>query len=80
MKLLKDSGVELAGRKAVVIGRSTIVGLPVAKLLLDENATVTITHSRTKNLADVTREAEILVVELAVRSSLRRTWWATVRW
>ena len=62
MKLLKDSGVELAGRKAVVIGRSTIVGLPVAKLLLDENATVTITHSRTKNLADVTREAEILVV------------------
>ena len=42
MKLLKDSGVELAGRKAVVIGRSTIVGLPVAKLLLDENATVTI--------------------------------------
>lgn len=64
MKLLKDSGVELAGRKAVVIGRSTIVGLPVAKLLLDENATVTITHSRTKNLADVTREAEILVVAI----------------
>ena len=61
---LKDSGVELAGRKAVVIGRSTIVGLPVAKLLLDENATVTITHSRTKNLADVTREAEILVVAI----------------
>lgn len=64
MKLMKDSGVELAGRKAVVIGRSTIVGLPVAKLLLDENATVTITHSRTKNLADVTREAEILVVAI----------------
>ena len=64
MKFLKDSGVELAGRKAVVIGRSTIVGLPVAKLLLDENATVTITHSRTKNLADVTREAEILVVAI----------------
>lgn len=64
MKLLKASGVELAGRKAVVIGRSTIVGLPVAKLLLDQNATVTITHSRTENLAEVTREAEILVVAI----------------
>ena len=64
MERLKDSGVELAGRTAGVIGRSTIVGLPVAKLLLDENATVTITHSRTKNLADVTREAEILVVAI----------------
>ena len=64
MKLLKDSGVELAGRNAVVIGRSTSVGLPAAKLLLDEKATVTITHSRTKNLADVTREAEILVVAI----------------
>ncbi len=64
IKLLKASGVELAGKRAVVVGRSNIVGLPVAKLLLDENATVTVTHSRTKNLAEVTRNAEILVVAI----------------
>lgn len=62
--ILKSAGVEIAGKRAVVIGRSNIVGLPVAKLLLDENATVTITHSRTKNLAEVTREADILVVAI----------------
>ena len=52
------------GKEAVVIGRSNIVGLPVSKLLLDQNATVTIAHSRTKNLAEVTRRAEILVVAI----------------
>ena len=52
----------IAGKRAVVIGRSNIVGLPVSKLLLDENATVTIAHSRTANLAEVARNAEILVV------------------
>ena len=61
IKLLKASGVELQGKRAVVVGRSNIVGLPVAKLLLDENATVTVTHSRTRNLGEVTRNAEILV-------------------
>lgn len=64
IRLLKASGVELEGKRAVVVGRSNIVGLPVAKLLLDENATVTVTHSRTKNLAEVTRNAEILVVAI----------------
>lgn len=64
IKLLDKAGVEIAGKKAVVIGRSNIVGLPVAKLLLDRNATVTIAHSRTKNLAEVTSEAEILVVAI----------------
>ncbi|MFI3320372.1 MAG: tetrahydrofolate dehydrogenase/cyclohydrolase catalytic domain-containing protein [Rikenellaceae bacterium] len=64
IKMMKAAGVEIAGRKAVVLGRSNIVGLPVSKLLLDENATVTIAHSRTKNLAEVTREAEILVVAI----------------
>ncbi len=63
-EMLKAAGVEIAGREAVVIGRSNIVGLPVAKLLLDENATVTIAHSRTRNLAEVTRRAEILVVAI----------------
>ncbi len=64
IKLMKAAGVEIAGKRAVVIGRSNIVGLPVAKLLLDENATVTIAHSRTKNLAELTRQAEILVVAI----------------
>lgn len=64
IKMLKAAGLGIAGREAVVIGRSNIVGLPVAKLLLDENATVTIAHSRTRNLAEVTRRAEILVVAI----------------
>ena len=62
--LLKAAGVEIAGREAVVVGRSNIVGLPVAKLLLDENATVTVAHSRTRDLAEATRRAEILVVAI----------------
>lgn len=62
--LLKAAGVEIAGREAVVVGRSNIVGLPVAKLLLDENATVTVAHSRTRDLAETTRRAEILVVAI----------------
>ena len=61
IKMLKAADVEIAGKRAVVIGRSNIVGLPVSKLLLDENATVTIAHSRTRNLGEVTRGAEILV-------------------
>ncbi len=64
IKMLKSAGVEIVGKRAVVIGRSNIVGLPVSKLLLDENATVTIAHSRTKNLPEVTREADILVVAI----------------
>ncbi|MFI3263856.1 MAG: tetrahydrofolate dehydrogenase/cyclohydrolase catalytic domain-containing protein [Rikenellaceae bacterium] len=64
IKMMKVAGVEISGKNAVVIGRSNIVGLPVAKLLTDENATVTIAHSRTKNLAEVTRKAEILVVAI----------------
>ena len=62
IKLLHFAGVDIAGKEAVVVGRSHIVGQPVSKLLLDENATVTIAHSRTKNLAEVTRRADILVV------------------
>ena len=64
IKMLKAAGVEISGKRAVVIGRSNIVGLPVAKLLLDENATVTIAHSRTKDLPALTRQAEILVVAI----------------
>ena len=64
IKMLKSAGVEISGREAVVIGRSNFVGLPVSKLLHDENATVTIAHSRTKNLGEVTRRADILVVAI----------------
>lgn len=64
IELLDAGGVEIAGKNAVVIGRSQIVGLPVAKLLLDRNATVTICHSRTVGLADITRRADILVVAI----------------
>lgn len=64
IRLLKAAGVQIAGKRAVVIGRSNIVGLPVAKLLLDENATVTIAHSKTADLASVARSAEILVVAI----------------
>lgn len=64
IKILRAAGVEIAGKRAVVIGRSNIVGLPVSKLLLDANATVTMAHSRTRDLAEVTRGAEILVVAI----------------
>lgn len=62
MKLLDAIGLDPKGKRAVVIGRSNIVGLPVAKMLLDANATVTLCHTRTVNLPSVTREADILVV------------------
>ena len=62
MKLLEAIGIDPKGKRAVVIGRSNIVGLPVAKMLLDANATVTLCHTRTVNLPEVTRQAEILIV------------------
>lgn len=61
IRLIESTGVEISGKRAVVVGRSNIVGKPVAKLLLDRNATVTIAHSRTENLASVCRDADILV-------------------
>lgn len=61
IRMLDEAGVDIEGKRAVVIGRSNIVGLPMAKMLLDRNATVTVAHSRTKNLAEITRQADILV-------------------
>lgn len=61
MRLLRETGVSLVGARAVVVGRSNIVGKPMAQLLLAEHATVTIAHSRTKDLAAVCREADVLV-------------------
>lgn len=62
IQLLKRSGVELEGKDCVVIGRSNIVGKPMALLLLRENATVTVAHSRTRNLKEICRRADVLVV------------------
>ncbi|MEB3101438.1 bifunctional methylenetetrahydrofolate dehydrogenase/methenyltetrahydrofolate cyclohydrolase FolD [Ferviditalea candida] len=62
IELIKRTGIAIAGRHAVVVGRSNIVGKPVSLLLLRENATVTICHSRTANMEDITRQADILVV------------------
>ena len=61
MELLKRYNIEVAGKNCVVVGRSNIVGKPMALLLLHANGTVTVAHSRTQNLADVTRNADILV-------------------
>ncbi|CAM3589500.1 bifunctional 5,10-methylenetetrahydrofolate dehydrogenase/5,10-methenyltetrahydrofolate cyclohydrolase [Marinicrinis lubricantis] len=61
IELIKRTGVSLAGKHAVVVGRSNIVGKPVAMLLLQENATVTICHSKTENLAEVTKQADVLI-------------------
>ncbi len=64
LRLLDDHQVEIEGRRAVVIGRSTIVGKPVAILLLRRNATVTVCHSRTRELDEISRQADILVAAL----------------
>ena len=64
MALLDEYGIDVTGKRAVVIGRSNIVGKPQAMLLLHKNATVTICHSRTQNLAEITREADILVAAI----------------
>ena len=64
MALLRSTGVPVAGKECVVIGRSNIVGKPMALLMLHEHATVTICHSRTRNLAEVCRRADILIVAI----------------
>jgi methylenetetrahydrofolate dehydrogenase (NADP+) / methenyltetrahydrofolate cyclohydrolase len=74
MWLLDDAGVQLEGANAVVIGRSVIVGKPQALMLLERNATVTITHSRTRDLAAVCREADIIVAAVGVPEMVRGDW------
>lgn len=64
IRMLKSTEMSIEGKHAVILGRSNIVGLPISKLLLDENATVTIAHSKTKNLKEVTKQADILVVAI----------------
>ena len=71
MRLIDSVGTELKGKQAVVVGRSNIVGKPVAKLLLDRHATVTIAHSRTADLAAITRQADIIVAALGIPRFLK---------
>jgi 5,10-methylene-tetrahydrofolate dehydrogenase/methenyl tetrahydrofolate cyclohydrolase len=74
IELLDRSGIEIAGKRAVVLGRSNIVGLPVAMLLLHRNATVTICHSRTRDLPEVVRSAEILIAAVGRAEMVRGDW------
>lgn len=71
IEMLKRSGIEIAGANAVVVGRSNIVGKPMATMLLRENATVTICHSRTKNLAEITKRADILIAAIGRAGFIR---------
>lgn len=72
IELIKRSGVDISGKHAVVIGRSNIVGKPVAMLLLRENATVTICHSRTANMEELAKQADILVVAIGKAKAIDR--------
>ncbi|EAG0203202.1 bifunctional methylenetetrahydrofolate dehydrogenase/methenyltetrahydrofolate cyclohydrolase FolD [Listeria monocytogenes] len=72
IELIKSTGTQIEGKRAVVIGRSNIVGKPVAQLLLNENTTVTIAHSRTKDLPQVAKEADILVVATGLAKFVKK--------
>jgi methylenetetrahydrofolate dehydrogenase (NADP+)/methenyltetrahydrofolate cyclohydrolase len=74
MRLLAEAGFEPAGREAVVIGRSNLFGKPMAQLLLAANATVTICHSRTHDLAEVARRADVLIAAVGVPHLVKGDW------
>jgi methylenetetrahydrofolate dehydrogenase (NADP+)/methenyltetrahydrofolate cyclohydrolase len=74
MILLAEAGVDLAGKEAVVIGRSNLFGKPMAQLLLQANATVTVCHSRTKDLPDVTRRADVLIAAVGRDRMVKGDW------
>ena len=71
MKLLEHSGIEIAGKHAVVVGRSNIVGKPMGQLLLQKDATVTYAHSKTPDLGSITRQADILVVAVGIAKLIK---------
>ncbi len=71
IRMLKDSGLEIAGKHAVVLGRSDIVGKPIGQLLLQENATVTYCHSYTKNVSEFTKMADIIIVAVGMAHYLK---------
>jgi len=74
IRLLKEYNIELDGKRAVVVGRSAILGKPVAQLLLNENCTVTICHSKTVNLPDVLKTADIVVGAVGKPKFIRKEW------
>lgn len=74
MELLRTTGIQLAGKEAVVVGRSAIVGKPMAELLLAEHATVTVCHSRTADLPGVCRRADVLVVAVGRKEMVKGDW------
>ena len=74
MELIKRSGVDLTGKHAVVVGRSNIVGKPVSVMLLEKHATVTICHSRTRDLAEVCRTADVLVAAVGKAGMIKGDW------
>lgn len=74
MTILKEYGVKIAGQHAVVVGRSAILGKPMAMMLLQANATVTICHSRTQNLADLVKQADIVVGAVGKAELIQKSW------
>jgi methylenetetrahydrofolate dehydrogenase (NADP+)/methenyltetrahydrofolate cyclohydrolase len=74
IELIRSTGTEIAGKRAVVIGRSNIVGKPMAMLLLRENATVTICHSRTNGIEEVVRQADIVVAAVGKANLVKKHW------
>ncbi len=74
MVLLQEAGAQLSGANAVVIGRSNIVGLPMALLLLKANATVTVCHSRTRSIADIVRQADIVIAAIGQPEYVKGDW------
>lgn len=74
MKMLESANVDLRGKHAVVLGRSNTVGRPMAMLLLNADATVTICHSKTQNLKEICREADILIAAIGKKNSSQPIW------
>src|SRR5262249_19705846 len=74
MRLLADTGVDLAGARALVVGRSNLVGRPIAQLLLNAHATVTVAHSRTRDLAALCRESDVVVAAAGRPGLVRGDW------
>lgn len=77
--MLKAHDVSMEGKHAVILGRSNIVGKPIGQLLLNENATVTHCHSRTENLTEYTKEADILILAMGRANAIRGEHVKTVR-
>lgn len=74
MKIFEEYNIELKGKNAVVLGRSNIVGKPIAVLMLEKHATVTICHSRTQNIADICKQADVIVVAIGKEKFLQKDW------